>query len=635
MFATLLSLLTVAAIALAAYGVGRPLVRALRLDLEDPLAVATWSTGLGLVAWGTLWMALGLCGLLMRELIGVTTIAGAFWGLGELLRTCLKRSTTCSVAAVTEPSRIPPPSRSFLLALAAVCAVTLVGTMTSALAPPTAGDALCYHLELPKRFLAEERLVYFPDHDNSTFPLLVEMWYLWALALDGGVAAQLVHGWLGIMLALSAVVLARRFVGREWAWLAGAIVLAVPGVTNQMSAPLNDVGLAVMTTLAFAAWWRAVIDDESRAWYVVSGIFLGGACGTKYLALVFAAAWFGVWLAHALRAQADRRAWARGAMVMGVLAVAIAGPWYARSAWYRGNPVYPFFHASASDDVPETIRASKLALGRAPWNLAAAPWVVTMHPERFGGRGHQLGCLLLAMLPGLFIARRLRGVRLLLAVSGCYFLACFLLRQNVRFLFPLLPLWAAPCAWVWIELKRFPNGSRQLVALSLAGMFLLGAAWPVARARHHWQVALGLETRAEYLQRTEPSYAAAMLANLIVDDQTRILSQENRGFYFDTPVTVEALYRRRTHYDRSSENVAGKLFRDGFRYLVLAEASGPGIQYDPTLSQLVDRSLVSGELSGFRQLTEYDFQDSDGARRHYRLIRIEPTFAAARSSTIR
>ena len=47
-----------------------------------------------------------------------------------------------------------------------------------------------------------------------------------------------------------------------WAWAAGALVVLVPGVNNQMTAPLNDVALALWTTLAMAAWWRAVIGGE-------------------------------------------------------------------------------------------------------------------------------------------------------------------------------------------------------------------------------------------------------------------------------------------------------------------------------------------------------------------------------------
>lgn len=632
MLDSLLSLLTLAAILLAAFGLGRPIVRALRLDLEDRLARVTWSMGLGFVVAGTLWMLLGVAGCLFRELIAVLTVASACWGLGEILQSAIRARglhSSTQPNRLTEERLVQPPHPAWRRLLSACCAVALCASLLSALAPPTAGDALCYHLELPKRFLAEHRLLFLPDHENSTFPLLVEMWYLWALALNGGVAAQLVHWALGAGLACSAVLLARRIVGNDGAWSAGALVLLTPGVTNQMAAPLNDVALALMTTLALTAWWRATIDDEHPRWYVAAGLLLGGAFAIKYLALLFASACCATWLTLAWRARRRALDGLRAGATIWILAMAVAGPWYARAAWHRGNPVYPFFHAAVEDAAPPTIRHGKLPLGRTPWGLAAAPWSVTMHPDQFGGRGHQLGCLYLALLPGLLFVRRLRGVRVLLAIGTLYFVGCFLLRQNVRFLFPLVPLWAAPCVWVWLEIRRMPAFARVLSTACIGGLLLLGALWPMRRARNHWAVAFGVETRDAYLQRMEPTYAAAVLANLLTDRGAKILSQDNHGFYFDAAVTQESLYRRRTRYDQSGVDLATQLRRDGFDYLLLATAAGNGIRYDATLSELTDRAMSSAHQRDFHELASYRFQDSDGADRNYRLVRVEPAVVAA------
>lgn len=633
MLASLLSLVVLAAILLASFGIGRPLVRALRLETEDQLALSTWSVALGLVVAGTGVMGLGLAGWLYRELIAVVTAAAACWGVGELLQAVIRARADQSILPPRQPfdgSPIAPPSRTWRWFLTCGSIAATGASLLSALAPPTAGDALSYHLELPKRFLAEHQLVFLADHDNSTFPLLVEMWYLWALALDGGVAAQLVHWALGVGMACGAVLLARRIVGHDWAWLAGAVVLMTPGVTNQMTAPLNDVGLAVMTTLALAAWWRAAIDDEGPHWYVISGLMLGGAIGVKYLALLFTAAWFCAWLGLAWRSRDRAPTWLRGGATMLVLAAAVAGTWYVRAAWHRGNPIYPFFHAVISETAPETLRESKLPLGQTPWALAAAPWMVTMHPEQFGGRGHQLGCVYLAVLPGLLVVQRLRGVRLLLALSGLYFAGCFLLRQNVRFLFPLAPLLAVPIVWVWMESRRLPRYAALLTAACLAGLLLLGALWPMYRARYHWPVALGVESREDYLERTEPTYQAALLANLLTDQGSKILSQDNHAYYFDAAVTQEGLYRRRTWYDRADLDFASQLRRDGFDYILLAEtAGGPGIRYDDTLTKLVDRALAVRHQRDFYSLAEYSIRDADGAERTYRLVRVEPIAAVA------
>jgi hypothetical protein len=300
----LLSIFSFCGLALAAFGIGRPVLRGLGVGQDDRLSVAVWSVAVGLIVAGLLLAGLGLLGVLYVPVVGVITMAACLWGLGEILHSAIHAAEQRTFPSPdVPPARFdapedtpwaPPPrwlSRGMLLAAGAACLGSLIG----ALAPPTAGDALCYHLELPKTFLVEHRILYLPYHDNATFPLLTEMWFLWGLAIDGGVCAQLVHWGLGVLLGLAAVVLATPILGRRWAWVAGALVVLTPGVSNQMTAPLNDVALAAMTTLALAAWWRAVVGDQGRRWFVLAGLTAGGALATKYIALLFAVAVAATW----------------------------------------------------------------------------------------------------------------------------------------------------------------------------------------------------------------------------------------------------------------------------------------------------------------------------------------------------
>src|SRR3990172_2325425 len=387
----LFSLLSLAAIALASYGLGRPILRGLGAPEEDRLSAGVWSVAVGLIAAGMLLAGLGLAGLLHSWLIGVLSVTGCFWGIGQVIAAWVNAHDKAPSPRRSPPEapeqsqRVPwpPPARWTSGGLLLLAALACLGSLVAAMAPPTAGDALCYHLELPKTFLADHAIGYLPYSENSTYPLLVETWYLWALALDGGVAAQLVHWGLGILSALATVVLATPLVGRPWAWIAGAVVVLVPGVNNQMTAPLNDVALALLTTLATAAWWRGVVGGEGRRWFVLAGLAAGGALGTKYIAIVFAAAlaiasaWIFWRLAH------RRRPLLEAAAVVTVVALSVGGWWYVRAAWYRGNPVYPFLSEMFGDrgadpgEDHETLPASKSPLGRNPLGAIAAPWHVT------------------------------------------------------------------------------------------------------------------------------------------------------------------------------------------------------------------------------------------------------------------
>jgi hypothetical protein len=654
MLAQLLSILAFCTLALAAFGLGRPILRGLGVGQDDRLSVGAWSIAVGLITAGILLLGLGLLGGLYPPVIGAITLAACLWGLGEILRGQLRgpKERAPRRGDLLPKSNVPPPEapdqprwaplgcwlrRGVLLAAAAAT----LGSLLGALAPPTAGDALCYHLELPKTFLAEHRVLYLPYHDNSTFPLLAEMWYLWALALDGGVCAQLVHWGLGILLGLAAVLLATPILGRRWAWIAGAVVLLTPGINNQMTAPLNDVALATLTTLALAAWWRGAIAGEGRRWFLLAGLAAGGALGTKYTALLFAAAMGIAWAWALVRPPFGRTSpirgpvrtgrWAllEGAAIVTVVALSVGGPWYVRAAWYRGNPVFPFLGEvfggrDTAANLPGTLPRSESPLGRGLLGLAAAPWQVTMHPERFGGRGHQLGVLLLAAVPGALLCRRLRGLRTLLGVSLAYAVVWYLLRQNVRFLFPVVPPLSIVTVWVWIEMRRFPRAARSVAATTFAAVLAAMAVLPLVRARDQAAVALGLEDREHYLLKHEPSYRAAAVFNALASPGDHLLSQDYRAFYFNGRVTRENVYRRCTHYDRQITDPArlSRHLRDaGFTHLLLAETlTGEGVQYDPTLSRLAEAELSAGAQAEMLTLTDYVFPDSDGALRHYRLV---------------
>ncbi len=627
MIATLASVTTLALVALAAYGLGRPCLRRIVRHEADSLAVVVFGMGLGLMGGGLVLTALGLAGFLYVELIGVLTFAAASLGAGELVRAARAANDRSPLrAAACDPvcgaASGYPRARPVVAFGVVLGAIAVAGSFVAALAPPTAGDALCYHLELPKEFLASHRLVYLPFQENSTFPLHVEMLYLWALALDGAVAAQLIHWGMGVLLVLGTVVLARPVVGQDAAWGTAAVVAVTPGVTNQMTAPLNDVGLALFTTLALAAWRRVAVDDQSRRWLLVAGLMAGAALATKYVAVVFAAAVVMSALVIAIRQPDRRHQLIFGAVVTAAVALLVGGIWYIRAAWYRGNALYPF------DPLAVLARSTEMR-DKTPleWNvmsLVSAPWQVTMHPERFGGWGHQPGELFLALLPCLVVARRLRGLSSLLAVAATFALFWYALRQNVRFLLPIVPLLAVAAVWAIVQLERFPVIPRRIAYSCVAALASCGAAIAIARAGDKLAVALGLESRDDYLMRCEPTYPAASLANRLTRSRARILSQDYRAFYFQGHVTRESTYRRATRYDqaiRKPTDFSRQLRAHGFTHVLLAESDGRrGIRYEPTLSRLAERQLAADRDDSLVCLRDYRFTDADGAIRRYRLL---------------
>ncbi len=639
MLAQLISLLTVTTIALASFGLGRPIIRALGIAERDRLATGVWSIALGLVLAGLLLATLGLLGLLYASAIGVLTLVACFWAIGELGRSHIRRyeeeilpDDRAEQLDETPSAPWSPPATWLFRGMLILAGLACLGSLLSALVPPSTAGTLDYHLEVPKTFLAEHALFNIPHEARSTGPLLAEMWFLWTLALDGGVAAQLVHWGLGILLGLATVLLATPIVGRPWAWMAGCVVLLVPGISGQMAAAQNDVALALMTTLALGAWWRVVVGDESRRWLLPAGMAAGGALAVKHTAILFVAAATVTSLWIIIRQVPRRRTLIEGAVMVGLLSLTVAGPWYVRAAYHRGDPVYPFFaqmqQINAATGETAFLAETDRPLGRSLPQLAAAPWHVTMHPERFGGRQYQLGALLLAALPGMILTRRLRGLGILLGMALAYGTFWYLLRQDLRLLFPVVPLLAVAVAWVWIEMRRFPTGARAIAGTVQAAALVVCAFVPLGDCRDQLAVAVGLESRYEYLSRMEPTYRGAAVVNELLNPDTHVLSQDARTFYFDRAVTSEEVYRRSSpNYDRirSAAALSRHLRRQGFTHLLLAEDVGsPADKRGPdkrgtVLNRLVDADLLHGGQS-LKELTPYEFHASQGPVRRYRLV---------------
>jgi hypothetical protein len=251
-----------------------------------------------------------------------------------------------------------------------------------------------------------------------------------------------------------------------------------------------------------------------------------------------------------------------------------------------------------------------------------------MHAEHFGGRSHQLGPLFLMLLPGLALVRRLRGLGTLLSIAAIYASAWFCLRQNVRFLYPIVPLLSVACTWAIIEIGRMPAAPRAISRAAVAAAFLIGMALPVYRIGDRAAVALGTESREAFLQRCEPSYNAATIVNQLAGQRAKILSEDYRGFYYRGEFTRESVYRRLTNYDRQIPPlgpVSRHLKQGGFTHLVLVSAENCAVRHDDTLARLVEAELAAYPdpyQSPLLPLANYPATDPGGDRWRYRLYEI-------------
>lgn len=651
------ALAMLAAIAVAAFGYGAVALAAARLTLSSRVDRALWPTALGLVIVGSLLTLLGLLHLLSPIIVQAVTAIGwgcAAWAIVRSSRDHRVRAPDATPAEerVSPAIRLPAPPCDSMFSdppiwlvrtVSAAAIFAVLAALVNALAPPTAGDALCYHLELPKRYLASGQLEYLPYSEETAYPQLAEIWFLWGLAIGGPVAAQGMHWLSGVILIVASYALARPMVGAKWGGIAAGIVALIPAVTNEMTAPLNDVALAACCTLSLVAWNRAAEEGQaSLRWHVMAGVFAGAALSIKYTALLFAAMWCAGWIMSLVTqwrttVAADRFARLRGGFVVIAVGVLLASPWYMRSFVLTGDPIYPYLSPTKA---PPVLRDGKRPLGRDVRQWLTAPWEVVMHPERFGGRAYQFGPFFLALLPAALLFRLPRPVVSLALLALVYAVQWCLLRQNLRFLLPIASLLAVIAAATWASWRESGAAPRLVTAILLA-LLAVPCAIAVRRALPAAAVVTGFESVDTYLARHEPTWPISRWANQHLPPGARILSQDLRAFYFAAPLVRESVYRRHTQYDRAGDEADGdlaphavlaRLRSAGFTHLLLAEwLEGEHPPEDAKLRAWLS-TLAATDTPQIRTCTSIIGRDTSGARRRYTLCEITPVAMARRSA---
>ena len=389
-----------ALLALIAVGFGKRILDWLGQSPEHPLdAIAmAMPLGLGLTALATL--ALGELGWL--DSVGLSVLLAVLVELGIVAWFNLFREVRAWFK-----TRVRTRSRTLLSLYFAIClGLVIVGTALTAMTPVTDGDALCYHLQVPKVFLMRGSVGFLPDLHETVYPLVTEMLYAVALEFRGPVACRGIQWVLGLVFAINVTALRARV---------SAAARGGPArsrsrfrrISNGMSAPLNDVALAAFGMAALFAWVR-LQERPTVSAAIAAGLFMGLAMGVKYPALVLCGL---LTPAIALRAI-DRRAsnlggvaprWLTLAAIYLATSAAVGGWWYLRAYVHTGNPVYPFFrHVFGGAGLDEVLDPIKRPLAVTPLNLLTALVPLSLHPEQFDSFSHQFGPMFLLFLPAIF-----------------------------------------------------------------------------------------------------------------------------------------------------------------------------------------------------------------------------------------
>ena len=524
-------------------------------------------------------------------------------------------------------------------ALACFVGFIMIAAIFRALAPPTAWDALVYHLTGPKLYQQAHGLHHDLDLPYLGFPQAGSMLFLWGLLLAGPQLAQLMH----LTFALLTIVLLPAVVdliAPKRGWLAAGLLVSVP--TAALLAGWAYVewmtmyaGLACLSLIYSAAPGSSVekegliqLDHEGaviRRWQplMLAAFYAAMAFNTKYTAV-------GLVLGLVLVIILEYRSSRAFAVFAGLFLLFIA-PYLLKNLILTGNPVYPFFFPGMFWDSYRAYWYSRPGTGLDLVQLLTAPWDATIWGVEGGVvSGHPsysatIGPALLALVPLVAIRfsrgfrkqnRPLRGMLVVCVMAYAVWLGMLayssLLAQS-RMLMPIFPFLAILATAGLDALGRFGRrgASAQFVLSGLVCFaFILTALETTITfvSTSPVPVIIGVQSESDYLASRLGQYS------LMIDDinelpqgsRVRFL-WEPRTYHCSQQVICEpdALLDRWWHLrqQRSDANSIATQWRDeGVTHILLFHAGAQAVReegFDPltlqdwdVLEQFIDNYLV-------------------------------------------
>ena len=470
--------------------------------------------------------------------------------------------------------------------------------LTLALTPPAKQDALVYHLAVPKAYLEAGEAVNLPNNKYSYQPMLTQMVYLWAMALQFEPLPQVTGFGMTLLLCAGLTLYYRHRCRGRWPLLPAALFLSVPTFWEISAQAYVDTQTALWAFLAFYAWdrWQ---EKEAPRWFGRMALFAALAVASK-LTLFLAVPL--VFLAIAWQGRRHRPRWvlARVALFALLFALVLA-PWWARNLHYTGNPFTPWFmdRLGGADRInwdglreyQERLLVRNTGTGRSLKDFLMLPYSLTFlsRPGGFPFDG-QIGVVYFLLLPAwVFLPWRERGppgrrCRALALAAFLFLLVWFLYFPGIRYLAPVFTLLSVGSAWGLSRLTDSglfqPEWLKRGLSLVVAGgllfnLGLIGAEWSRLGPLDYLA---GREDRDAYLTRRVLPYPVyrAMNRHLGPGDKALFVFMRNYGYLCKRPFIADSFFEAHTLQNlvrrhRTPAELAAALQRRGITHLMFDE----------------------------------------------------------------
>jgi hypothetical protein len=348
------------------------------------------------------------------------------------------------------------------------------------------------------------------------------MLFSFGLAFQSDSFAKLIHLTYTFCLYAATFLLADRLLNRRTAWIALAIMLGIPTLPIWGTWAYIDAGWALYEFLSLYAvlnWTKS----RNSTWLIISGISIGFALGSKYLAIATAGL-LGLWILWQSRTQ-----WREilfNTVRYGALGILIASPWYIRNYLASGNPIYPFFFGGPGWEPDRLMLLDEFlhnfGTGYTLWDYLLLPFNIFVQSKRFNTFSTEVPSFLF-IIALLYPLRRGDGKANIIGLFTLIYFAYWATgSQQIRFLLPIFPSLSIITAVVLMSLGS-PRIQRILLAGLVGGTIVATVVYQgiyISTAKP-FGVILGIESKEDFLSRGVPVFNVDQFIrkNLLPDAQ--------------------------------------------------------------------------------------------------------------------
>ncbi|MFQ5976401.1 MAG: ArnT family glycosyltransferase, partial [Candidatus Hydrothermarchaeales archaeon] len=336
--------------------IGNRILRYLKVDFDSNISKIIFSIPLGWSIYSIGIFYLGVSKLLYKEAIYCFIMLLGVLSILEIKRFFRewKALTIISRYKIDKTDLICLPLIIIFITLQLVMSFSPVWTI----------DSMVYHMALPKLHIKQHTLVHVPGFLYGTLPAHTGMLYLLGLITSSEILSKLFSLSISLMFLISTFSIGNRYFSREVGYLAAIItMLSIPLFPCYFSQPFADASFGLFSLLGIYAFFMWIEEKKDGSLYL-SIFCCASAAATKIQGLFFVLLFFAGFLVYASgRLKMNRQFRAKdGAnlrilrklawfiLVVGIIAL----PWYVRSWWLTGDPVFPFLYdylgASASGE---------------------------------------------------------------------------------------------------------------------------------------------------------------------------------------------------------------------------------------------------------------------------------------------